>query len=591
MTGACMGAPLDCSTLTDMCNVGVCDATTGACVAMPMADGTGCDDGSLCTTTDVCTLGACAGTAVDCSGMSDMCNVGTCDATTGACGRVPVADGTSCDDADMCTGGDVCTAGACGGMSTATGDACGDAIDLPSTDGVHTVTGSISTCYTNDSNALGCSARGAGRDAVYRLVLPAARTVRFETAAPASGGYDTVLHLRRDCADRTSEVACDDDSGAGLYSLVNTYLEAGTYFLYVDAYGATATGSFDLTVDISSPDTCASPAPIAVPARGSITRVTGSTVGATNDYTGTCGGGSGPDQVFSINVTTRSRLRIETITPTTGAFDTLLYVRGTPCATGTELACNDDGGAGTRSRIDRVFDPGTYYIVVDAFGSGSGNFILEVESMMGHAVLLGHDFYEREANADRALGNAVFVSNNRSPELALRIVDYRQYADLSGTGEVVNTQAAIADRATALSRTTAYTNLADYTALNLADADVLLVYEQELTSQAQLQTVATAWNTQLNNFIRDGGVIVVLDHLGGGGGTWEIVDGTGLFTIPSSRSATGSAVTVTTATDPIAAGVTSGYSALNGSLAFPGSTGGTVVLSEGADALCRHLVR
>lgn len=113
--GTCGGAAVDCSSLTDACNVGTCDATTGACAAVPVTNGTACDDGLACTTADVCTAGACGGAAVDCSSLTDACNVGTCDAVTGACSAVPVVDGTSCDDANSCTTGDVCGAGVCGG--------------------------------------------------------------------------------------------------------------------------------------------------------------------------------------------------------------------------------------------------------------------------------------------------------------------------------------------------------------------------------------------------------------------------------------------------------------------------------------------
>ena len=116
--GVCAGSAVDCSAASDMCNAGVCDPGTGSCVAMPVADGTGCDDGSLCTVSDRCAAGTCAGSAVDCSGLSDMCNAGVCDPGTGSCVATPVADGTSCSDADLCTTGDVCRAGACGGTAT-----------------------------------------------------------------------------------------------------------------------------------------------------------------------------------------------------------------------------------------------------------------------------------------------------------------------------------------------------------------------------------------------------------------------------------------------------------------------------------------
>jgi hypothetical protein len=115
--GTCGGATVDCSGLTNACNVGSCNAATGACVATPVANGTSCSDGSACTTSDVCTAGTCGGTAVSCAGLTNACNVGSCNPATGACVATPVANGTSCSDGSACTTADVCTAGTCGGTA------------------------------------------------------------------------------------------------------------------------------------------------------------------------------------------------------------------------------------------------------------------------------------------------------------------------------------------------------------------------------------------------------------------------------------------------------------------------------------------
>jgi hypothetical protein len=115
--GACAGAPVDCSTLTDACHAGVCEPTSGACVQTTAADGSLCDDGAACTTGDVCTTGVCSGAPVDCSSMTDACHTGACDPATGACGRTTRPDGSTCSDAMACTTGDVCTGGTCSGAT------------------------------------------------------------------------------------------------------------------------------------------------------------------------------------------------------------------------------------------------------------------------------------------------------------------------------------------------------------------------------------------------------------------------------------------------------------------------------------------
>jgi hypothetical protein len=94
------------------CTTDACD--TGVCTNDAVADGTACDDGAFCTDPDTCSAGVCGGTARDCSGADDDCNVGTCDGVGEQCVAVPVANGTPCEDGLFCTDGDACDdAGQC----------------------------------------------------------------------------------------------------------------------------------------------------------------------------------------------------------------------------------------------------------------------------------------------------------------------------------------------------------------------------------------------------------------------------------------------------------------------------------------------
>ncbi|HYC53676.1 MAG TPA: hypothetical protein VEL28_01885 [Candidatus Binatia bacterium] len=115
--GSCTGTPVDCSSAGDQCNTGSCNAVTGLCESRAVTDGNGCDDGLACTTGDVCTGGVCAGTAVDCSGIGDQCNFGACNSSTGLCETFAVGNGTGCNDGMACTNGDACTAGVCAGSA------------------------------------------------------------------------------------------------------------------------------------------------------------------------------------------------------------------------------------------------------------------------------------------------------------------------------------------------------------------------------------------------------------------------------------------------------------------------------------------
>ena len=119
LTGICAGGdPVVCAPL-DGCHVaGACDPATGVCSDPLAADGTGCDDGNGCTQTDACLAGACVGSNPVVCRASDQCHsVGTCDPATGVCSDPSLADGTPCDDASLCTAMDICVGGACTGQN------------------------------------------------------------------------------------------------------------------------------------------------------------------------------------------------------------------------------------------------------------------------------------------------------------------------------------------------------------------------------------------------------------------------------------------------------------------------------------------
>jgi hypothetical protein len=117
LNGAC--APADCQTNADCdefdsaCTSGTCNAQH-TCDATPINNGSSCNDGDMCTYNEVCSQGACGGGApVDCSGMSNACNTGTCNPQDGSCYAAPANNGNACNDNNTCTVGEVCNAGQC----------------------------------------------------------------------------------------------------------------------------------------------------------------------------------------------------------------------------------------------------------------------------------------------------------------------------------------------------------------------------------------------------------------------------------------------------------------------------------------------
>ncbi|GEM_PF-959241 len=113
--GVCVGAqPLVCEAL-DQCHVaGQCDSATGQCSNPNIDDGSGCDDGDLCTQVDSCQEGVCTGADPVACPPKDQCHVeGVCQPETGLCQDVKADEMTACDDGDACTLADACVDGVC----------------------------------------------------------------------------------------------------------------------------------------------------------------------------------------------------------------------------------------------------------------------------------------------------------------------------------------------------------------------------------------------------------------------------------------------------------------------------------------------
>ncbi len=121
-SGACTGDPIDCSTAGDQCNTAACD-TNGAepnCdISSPLPDGLDCNDGDPCTQDDACLSGACTGDPVVCISPVPECSIALCDTNgpDGNCDIIePINEGGDCDDGDPCTVDEICSNGLCLGI-------------------------------------------------------------------------------------------------------------------------------------------------------------------------------------------------------------------------------------------------------------------------------------------------------------------------------------------------------------------------------------------------------------------------------------------------------------------------------------------
>lgn len=247
------------------------------------------------------------------------------------------------------------------------GDLCSNAIPLPL--GVATP-GSLMD--REDDLDTSCGFRY--RDIVYSFTLGARRDVTIDV-----NGGTTFMNasVRPTCSDGATQLRC---SNGGPLRMRLRDLAAGTYFVIVEASRA---ASFTITVTDSAPTV---PVPVAgnencatayvVPETGGI--FTGNTTTMLDDVrTASCGGmAQSPDAVYRLDLTSRRRV----IASTDGSsFDTVLHMHSGMCRSGAETACDDDGGDGSTSLLDRTLDPGTYFFVVDGWGMVSaGSYVFEV---------------------------------------------------------------------------------------------------------------------------------------------------------------------------------------------------------------------
>jgi len=287
------------------------------------------------------------------------------------------------------------------------GDTCADPIFLDVSSGSASVVVD-NTLFSDSFSEYSCNPGQTGADVWYSFTLAADAGVTIETSAPGLID-DTVMALFSACGG--AEVACDDDSGADFYSLINIGLTAGTYYLVMDPYTLLDLGDWTLTVTAApvicpagttqcnvgnnletcnaigtawvetvcpvgcgdlgggvfgclTPDTCAT-AQVLDLTTGTATTVVNNT-NAVDDFSAySCSGSrTGYDVWQTFTLTEDADVVIETSGPGTVTDTVLALFDG--CG-GTELECDDDDGTGAYSVIARRLPAGTYFVVSEPY--------------------------------------------------------------------------------------------------------------------------------------------------------------------------------------------------------------------------------
>lgn len=292
----CDGVVMDCSELDSQCAVGACDSQTGECEAEPVLDDTPCDDKDFCTGNDACAAGncvggvnlcgtcldkdagdecddgnactvdttclemssilVCQGSPMDCTGLTDQCNVGACDADTGQCLPKPKQQDLPCDDEDPCTEEDSCQSGQCKGTAI---NMCGDnpvACEEPQPND------QISTAVPLELNNGAITVMGwiepAGETDWYAVLLEEGQLLTVETRPHCDSVLDTQIGVYN--PDGLMQLAVADDGGEGGWTLVEEaeVMESGVHYIGLTAYSDSGSGTYLLDVAAYFPPPCQS---------------------------------------------------------------------------------------------------------------------------------------------------------------------------------------------------------------------------------------------------------------------------------------------------------------------------------------------
>lgn len=104
-----------------------------------------------------------------------------------------------------------------------------------------------------------CAGQAQSGDRLYRLQLTRRS---FVSLTLETTEHDGALHIRRDCTDLASEVACNDDDPDVRHSRIEGNFDAGTYYVIVDGYASASTGPFRLRAEVSAARADWQPSPL-----------------------------------------------------------------------------------------------------------------------------------------------------------------------------------------------------------------------------------------------------------------------------------------------------------------------------------------
>lgn len=247
---------------------------------------------------------------------------------------------------------------------------------------------SNSTATTNPADPiLSCffPAPAQGLNSIwFKFVAPGTSAVLDTSLSAVS---DTTMALYSGTCGSLTEIACDDDSGTGLRSLINAVglTPGNTYYIRISSFSAASVGSITLSL------TCSAGPPPGDLCSTALATTCGSTAVFNNalfttdplDPAFSCkfgGAGQGVGTGWFTFVATATSAKLDTNLST--APDTLLAVYSGTCGALTELGCSEDDGTGLLSElcVAGLTIGQTYYVQVASFSAlDTGSISLRIQ--------------------------------------------------------------------------------------------------------------------------------------------------------------------------------------------------------------------
>jgi len=199
-----------------------------------------------------------------------------------------------------------------------------------------------------------CGSDAKGADALHRLDVPARSRVRI---VEHSDEFAPAVHLRKQCSDPRTEVACSDSGMSDEDAAWTGVLDGGSYVLFADSSDRDARGAYTIETELEPDsgtgirgDACGDAVALGLSEKS----VEGDTFAARDDVSGKCGGQGAPDAMYRFELARRSRVTARM----NGEEGSHVFVLRRSCSDrASELACGNV--------VDETLDAGVYFLAVD----------------------------------------------------------------------------------------------------------------------------------------------------------------------------------------------------------------------------------